>query len=158
MMKPYIRYEDIGYQRCIDYVSSPKVVLSKNGKAGYYMPVISDNDSITNEKLVVDNFQYKKYISSFSAEPSCFVIPVIGNKLHIRVKTKTGFLAQCFVSDNPSEYQNKTINSTEEVYKWHTIDLTEYRATHTDIELKIAIRTLTADETNYVYLDVFYWE
>ena len=158
MTKPYIRYKDIGYKRCIDYVSYPNILLNKNGKVGYYMPVISDEESITDEKLVINNLQYKNYLTSYSEEASCFIIPVVGNKLHIRVKTKIGFLAQCFASDNPSEYQNKTIRTTEEVYTWHTIDFTEYRATQTDKELKIAIRTLTSDETNYVKLDVFYWE
>ena len=157
-MKPYIRYKDIGYERCIDYVTSPKTLLNKNGKVGYYMPVITDEESLLDEKLVINNFNYKKFFTSYNSEASCFIIPVTGNKLHIRVKTKKGFLAHCFVSDNSSEYQNKTINSTEEVYKWHTIDLTDFRATQTDKELKIAIRTLTADETNYVNLDVFYWE
>ena len=157
-MKPFISYKEIGYSKCIDYATSPNVVLTKNGKTGYYMPVVTDNESITNEKLVIDNFQYKKYIPSFSAESSCFVVPVVGNKLHIRVKSKTGFLAHCFLVENPSEYQNKTVKTSEEIYKWHTIDLTSYRETHTDKELKIAIRTLTEDSTNYARLDVFYWE
>lgn len=157
-MKPFIRYKEIGYNRCIDYVTSPNVVLTKNGKTGYYMPVVTDNESITNEKLVIDNFQYKKYIQTFSTESSCFVVPVLGNKLHIRVKSKTGFLVQCYLAEKPSEYQNKTVKTSEEIYKWHTIDLTSYRETHADKELKIAIRTLTEDSTNYARLDVFYWE
>ena len=157
-MKPFIRYKEIGYNRCIDYVTSPNAVLNKNGKTGYYMPVVTDNESITNEKLVIDNFQYKKYIPTFSTESSCFVVPVVGNKLHIRLKSKIGFLAQCFLVENPSEYQNKSVKSSEEIYKWYTIDLTSYRETHADKELKIAIRTLTEDSTNYVRLDVFYWE
>lgn len=157
-MKPYIRYKENGYKRCIDYVTSPSVVLTKNSKTGYYMPVVSDNDSITEEKLVIENFQYKKYVPSFNAETSCFIVPVVGNKLHIRVKSKTGFLAQCFVADNTSDYQNKTVKTSEEIYKWHTIDLTTFRETHSDKELKVAIRTLTEDPTNYARLDVFYWE
>ena len=156
MMKPYIRYKDIGYKRCIDYVTSPNTILNKNGKAGYYMPVISDEESLTDEKLVINNFNYKNFITSYSSEASCFIIPVVGNKLHLRAKTKAGFLAHCFA--NSSEYQNKTIKNTEEVYKWFVIDLTDFRNTYADTELKIAIRTLTSDVTNYVYLDVFYWE
>ena len=157
IMKPYVRYKDIGYNRCIDYVSSPKTLLNTNGKTGYYLPVISDEDSITDEKLVINNFQYKKYLTSFSAETSCFEIPVIGNKLRIRVKTKTGFIAHCYITKNV-EYQNYTKNSTGEQYMWYTIDFTEYRKAHPKDEMTVAIRTLTADETNYARLDVFYWE
>ena len=157
-MKPYIRYKDIGYQKCIDYVTAPNTLLNKNGVYGYYMPIISDVESLTDEKLVINNFNYKKFFTSYNSEASCFIIPVLGNKLHIRAKTKTGFLVNCFVTDNSSDYQNKTIKITDEMYIWHTIDLTEFRATHTNTELKVAIRTLTADVTNYVHLDVFYWE
>lgn len=156
-MKPYIRYKDSIYKRCIDYVTSPNTLLNKNGKYGYYMPVITDNDSLTDEKLVIDNFQYKKYLASFSTETSCFEIPVIGNKLRIRVKTKTGFVAHCYITKNV-EYQNYTKNSTGEQYMWYTIDFTEYRQAHPNDEMTVAIRTLTSDETNYARLDVFYWE
>ena len=158
IMKPNIHYKEIGYNRCIDYVNSPNAVLTKNSKTGYYMPVITDNESLNNEKLVIDNFQYKKYVPTFTAESSCFIVPVLGNKLHIRLKTKAGFLAQCFLVETPTQYENHTVKDVEEKYKWYTIDLTSYRETNVEKELKIAIRTLTEDETNYVRLDVFYWE
>lgn len=156
-MKPRIRYKDILYKRCIDYVSSPNVVLNKNDKAGYFMPVVTDNDSILSEKLVVNNLNYKKYVSSFSAEASCFVIPVLGNKLHIRVKTKAGFLAHCYLVESTGQ-KDYTVTSKGETYNWYTIDFTSYRQAHTDKEMLVALRTLTADEANYVKLDVFYWE
>lgn len=158
-MKPYIRYEDISYKKFIDYVTPLKLLLNKNGKAGYYMPVVTDNESLTNEKLVVNNFQYKNYLSTFASETSSINIPVVGNKLHIRVKSKTGFLVRCYLKEDINTYQNKTIKTNnEEVYKWHTIDLTEFRTTNADKESNIVIRTLTEDSTNYAKLDVFYWE
>ena len=156
-MKPFIRYKEIGYNRCIDYVTSPNAVLNKNGKTGYYMPVVTDEESITSEKLVIDNLNYKKYLSSFSSEASCFIIPVIGNKLHIRVKTKAGFLAHCYLAENTGQ-KDYTVESKGESYNWYTIDFTSYRQVHLDKEMLVALRTLTADETNYVKLDVFYWE
>ena len=156
-MKPHIRYKDMLYKRCIDYVSSPHVVLNKNDKAGYFMPVVTDNDSILSEKLVVNNLNYKKYVSSFSSEASCFIIPVLGNKLHIRAKTKAGFLAHCYLAESTGQ-KDYTVTSKGETYNWYTIDFTSYRQAHTDKEMLVALRTLTADETNYVKLDVFYWE
>ena len=157
IMKPYIRYEEIGYLRCIDYVTSPNVLLSKNDKAGYYMPIVSDNDSLVKEKLVLDNLNYKKYLSTFSTEASCFIVPVLGNKLHIRANTKDGFVVHCSLIDNTGQ-KDYTIESKGEGYNWYTVDFTAYRQTHLDKEMSIALRTKTADETNYVKLDVFYWE
>lgn len=156
-MKPFIRYKEIGYNRCIDYVTSPNAVLTKNGKTGYYMPVVTDNESITNENLVVNNLNYKKYLSSFSSEASCFIIPVMGNKLHIRAKTKDGFLAHCYLLEGDGQKDYRT-ESKGESYNWYTIDFTAYRQTHLDKEMLVAIRTLTVDELNYAKLDVFYWE
>lgn len=156
-MKPYIRYKETQYSRCIDYVTSPNTILSKNGKTGYYMPVVTDIESTTPEKLVINNLNYKKYLPNFSAESSCFIIPVISNKLHIRAKTKTGFLAHCYLTENIGQ-KDYTVNSKGEGYQWYTIDFTSYREVHQDEEMLVAIRTLTADAENYVKLDVFYWE
>lgn len=156
-MRPLIRYKESEFKRCIDFVKSPNITLSKNNKTGYYMPVISDNDSLLSEKLVINNFNYKKYLSSFNIESSCFIIPVLGNKLHIRVKTKRGFLAHCYVTDGEGN-KDYTIESKGENYNWYVIDFTSYRQAHLNEELTVALRTLTADEENYCRLDVFYWE
>lgn len=157
-MKPFIRYKEIGYQKCVDYATTNSVLFNKNGKYGYYMPVISDNDSITNEKLVIDNLNYKRYVSSFSGEHSSCVIPVMGNKLHLRVKTKLGLLAQCYLLEDDTTYQNRTVNMSSDKYTWITLDFTDFRTENLDKEMQVAIRTLTANESNYVRLDVFYWE
>ena len=156
-LKPNINYKNNPYQRCIDYVKSPNVLLTKNNKSGYYMPVITDNESITYEKLVVNNFNYKNYMTSFSTESSCFIIPVLANKLHIRVKTKIGFMAHCYLLEEEGQ-KDFTTKSKGENYAWYIIDFTSYRQTHLDKEMNVAIRTLTSDETNYALLDVFYWE
>ncbi|MEN8077477.1 hypothetical protein ABFP60_10985 [Clostridioides difficile] len=66
--------------------------------------------------------------------------------MNIRVKSKVGFLAQCFDVNNPSEYQNKIVRTSSETYQWQTIDLTECIVTQTGKELKVAIRTLTNKE------------
>ena len=155
--KPNIRYNNTLYNRCIDYVLYPTVLLNKNNKYGYYMPIATDNNSLTDEKLIINSFQYKNYVSSYSGETSCVKIPVLGNKLRIRLHTKYGFLAQCRLNSNTSTYQNRTVKDSENVYKWYTLDFTDFRETHTDEEMHAVIRVLTDNADNYAKLDVFYW-
>lgn len=157
-MKPYIKYKNILYNRFIDFIRVDDKLLNKNSLTGHYMPVITDNESITPESLVVNNLNYKQYVYSYDGEISSIKIPVVGNILKIRMKTKVGVLVQCYDDNDTTNYQNKTIKETQEIYKWHTIDLTDFRTNNLGKDLSVVIRTLTSDTTNYAYLDVFYWE
>lgn len=156
-MKPYISYKENQYSKCIDYVKFPDTLFSKNGKTGYYMPVVTDTESITSEKLVINNLNYKKYTTGAVSGASCFSIPVIGNKLHIRVKTNSGFSLYAVLTEGTGQ-KEYTVSSKGEEYKWYTIDFTSYREIHQDEELVASIYTPTNNASNYVKLDVFYWE